>query len=141
MAIELKEVATITGHKGLFKVIKPTHQGVLVESLDEQRTRSVKGLQRNQVTTLEDISIYTTGEENLPLPTLIWQLYAEFANKVDEELCDTLDKRRSLMQRLVPDHDPDRVHDSSIKKIVHWYNQLVQYLPEVFEAPKEDPLT
>ena len=89
--------------------------------------------------TLEDISIYTTGEEDtVPLSTLLWQLYAAFAAVVPPDLYDTPDKLYALLQRMVPDYDPQRVYPSNIKKIVHWYNLLVQYLPELFEADDQD---
>ena len=42
--MELKEVASISGKGGLFKIIKPGKAGVLLESLDEAKTKLVKNL-------------------------------------------------------------------------------------------------
>lgn len=138
MAIDLKDIVTITGHSGLFKSIKPTRHGLVVESLDDQKKRSVKQIQHHEIATLEDVGIYITGQaETLPLSTILWRLYAEFAALVSSELYDTPEKLRALMERIVPDYDPKKVYPSNIKKIFHWYNILVKYTPELFTDAQE----
>ncbi len=135
MAIDLKDIVSISGHSGLFKSIKPTRHGLVVESLDDQKKRSIKQPQDHEMATLENIGIYTTGkEETLPLSTILWRLHAEFAALVHTDLYDTPDKLYALMGRIVPNYDPKRVHASNIRKIIHWYNILVQRTPELFGA-------
>ncbi len=135
MAIDLKDIVTISGSGGLFKIVKLTPHGILVESLDKQRTKAVKNVQRSKVSTLEDIGIYTTGEEGtIPLSTILWRLYAEFAALVNENLYDTPEKLRTLMKSISPEYDPSRVHEFNLRKILQWYNILVKYTPELFEA-------
>jgi Domain of unknown function (DUF5606) len=142
VVIDLKEIISISGHSGLFKSIKPTRHGLVVESLDDQKKRSVKQLQDHEMTTLEDIAIYTTGQEKtLPLSAILWRLYAEFAALVHTDLYDTTDKLSALMRRMVPGYDPQKVHVSHLRKIVHWYNILVQHTPELFGAVVQDTTT
>ncbi len=142
MAINLKNIVTISGHSGLFKSIKPTRHGLVLEELDDQKKRSVKQSKDHEIATLEDISIYTTGkEETLPLSTILWRLHAEFAALVSIDLYNTPDKLRTLMERIVPDYDPKRVYASSIKKIIHWYNLLVKYTPELFSTEVQETLS
>ena len=139
MAINLKDIVTIAGYSGLFKSIKPTRHGLVVESLDDQKKRSVKQIQHHAMAILEDVSIYTTGkEETLPLSTILWRLYAAFAALVSTDLYDTPEKLRALMERIVPDYDPKRVYESNIRKIIHWYNVLVKYSPELFGAEAQE---
>jgi len=139
MVIELKDIVSISGHSGLFKSIKPTRHGLVVESLDDQKKRSVKQSQDHEMATLEDIGVYTTGkEETLPLSTILWRLHAEFAALVHTDLYDTPDKLCTLMGRIVPNYDPKRVHASSIRKIIHWYNILVEHIPELFGAAAQE---
>lgn len=138
MAIDLKDIVTISGHSGLFKSIATTQQGLVVESLDECQKRSVKQMQRYNISTLEDIGIYTTGEEEtIPLATILWRLYAEFGGLMAPELHDTAEKRQALMQRIVPDYDTNRVYESNIKKLFQWYNILTQYAPLLFKAVQD----
>ncbi|MEM9416760.1 MAG: DUF5606 domain-containing protein [Bacteroidota bacterium] len=138
MAIDLKDIVTIAGHSGLFKAIKPTRNGWVVESLDKHKQRSVKQTQHHEMATLEDVGIYTTGEqETLPVATILWRLYAEFGGLVNADLYDTPEKLRALMERIVPDYDSKKVYTSNIKKLFHWYNLLVKYTPELFTATQE----
>jgi hypothetical protein len=135
MDITLKDIITITGHSGLFTSIKPTRHGLLVESLNDQKKRSIKQLQDHEIATLEDVTIYTTGEkETLSLFTLLWRLRAEFSASIDTHLYNTPGKLHKLMERIAPDYDSKRVYASSIKKIIHWYNLLVKHTPQLFDA-------
>jgi hypothetical protein len=141
VAIDLKDIISISGYSGLFKSIKPARHGLVVESLDDQKKRSIKQPQDHGMNTLEDIGIYTTGqEETLPLSTILWRLHAEFAALVRTDLYDTPDKLCALMRRIVPNYDSHRVHVSNIRKIIHWYNILVQHTPELFSAVVQDTL-
>lgn len=132
MAIDLKDIVTISGYSGLFKSIKPTHHGLVVERIDHQKKRFIQHNKTPKTAALESISIYTTAEEPLPLSVILWRLYAEFAAVVDTNLYDTPGKLCALMERIVPNYDPKRVYTSNIWKIIHWYNILVVYTPELF---------
>lgn len=135
MTIDLKDIVTISGYSGLFKIISPARHGLLVESLDEHRQRSVKHIQNHRIANLEDIGIYTTDEkETLPLSTIFERLYAEFAGSLSHELYDTPDRLQELMARIAPEYDAKRVYVSYSKKIIHWYCLLIKYVPELFSA-------
>ena len=43
-----------------------------------------------------------------------------------------------FMGKVMPDFDRERVYATDVKKIINWFNILNQYLPEAFEAPKEE---
>ncbi len=58
MPYDLKEIAAISGMPGLYRLVKPTRAGVIIESLDARATRSVASA-RNKVSLLQEISIYT----------------------------------------------------------------------------------
>jgi hypothetical protein len=65
----------------LFRVLKPTRAGVILESLDEQRTRSVAGPQ-SRVSLLKEISIYTTDAEgSVPLEEVLRKIYAKYGDQ------------------------------------------------------------
>lgn len=138
MAIDLKDIVTVSGDSRLFKSIAATQQGLVVESLDKHKKRSVKQIQRYDISTLEDIGIYTTSEEDtLPLAAILWRLYAEFGGLMSPELYDTAEKRQALMLHIVPDYDADRVYESSIKKVFRWYNILAEHAPALFTTVQD----
>ena len=41
--MELKEVAAVSGRGGLFKILKPTKSGVILEAIDASKKRFVAG--------------------------------------------------------------------------------------------------
>ena len=45
---------------------------------------------------------------------------------------------RDYFAQILPDFDRDRVHNSDIKKLIQWYNLLVQSGNTDFEEKKED---
>ncbi len=58
----LAEIATIAGKGGLFKVMAPTKSGVILESLDDAKTKLV-ATTSHRLSLLNEISIYTTTKE------------------------------------------------------------------------------
>ena len=60
--MELKEIASVSGKGGLFKILKPAKGGVILESLDEAKSKLVVGASQ-RLSVLSEISIYTTTKE------------------------------------------------------------------------------
>ncbi len=134
--MDLKEIAAISGKSGLFRVLKPTRAGVILESLDEQRTRSVAGPQ-SRVSLLKEISIYTTDAEgSVPLEEVFRKIYAKYGDQplpVDNKA--DADALGDFVGEVLPEYDRDRVYPSDMKKLVLWYTLLVNHLPEFFQTP------
>jgi hypothetical protein len=59
--MNFKDIATVAGKPGLYKIIKPTRSGVILEALDEKKSKLVAGMSM-RVSILNDISIYTLSE-------------------------------------------------------------------------------
>ncbi|MBD0257254.1 MAG: DUF5606 domain-containing protein [Cytophagales bacterium] len=134
--MDLKEIAAISGKSGLFRVLKPTRAGVILESLDEQRTRSVAGPQ-SRVSLLKEISIYTTDAEgSVPLEEVMRKIHAKYGDQplpVDNKA--DADALGDFVGEVLPEYDRDRVYPSDMKKLVLWYTLLVNHLPEFFQTP------
>ncbi|WP_339701340.1 DUF5606 domain-containing protein [Algoriphagus aquimarinus] len=134
--MNFKDLATVAGKPGLFKVLKPSRTGVILESMDAKKTKLVAGMSQ-RVSILSDISIYTLTEEGAePLESVMQKIEAEFqgdlgldANPDDSEL-------RAFMKHILPEVDEARVYTSDIKKLITWYNLLRVQAPEVLK--KED---
>jgi hypothetical protein len=63
----LREVANIAGKGGLYRILKPTRTGVIVESLDGKKERSVVGANA-RVSVLKDISVYMADHQDNATP-------------------------------------------------------------------------
>ncbi|GAB3251186.1 DUF5606 domain-containing protein [Larkinella harenae] len=135
----LKEIANIAGKGGLYRIVKPSRAGVIVESLDERKEKSMIG-PTARVSVLKDISIYTDDEEqSKPLADVFLAIYEKYGDELpitpksasNAELAD-------FIGEVVPDYDRDRVHMSDVKKMISWYFILRKSLPEAFEQPTEE---
>lgn len=136
--MDLTEIASISGKGGLFKVLKPGKSGVLLESLDEAKTRIVAGASQ-RMSLLSEISIYTTTHEGtVALIEVLKKIRKDFNNDLGVDANSDSDELKSFLKSVLPEYDQDRVYVSDIKKLVKWYSILMQYAPEIFEAPAEE---
>jgi hypothetical protein len=135
----LAEIATVSGKGGLFKVVAPTKSGVILESLDEAKTKVVASA-NNRLSLLNEISIYTTTREGtVPLEDVLKKIYKEFGNDpgVDSEADGG--ELKSFLKSVLPEFDESRVYVSDIKKLVKWYSLILKYAPDVITAESAAP--
>ncbi|UYZ64348.1 DUF5606 family protein [Hymenobacter weizhouensis] len=135
MPYDLKEVAAISGMPGLYRLVKPTRAGVIVEALDEKGTRSVASA-RNKVSLLHEISIYTQEyDTTVPLAEVFDRIYQKHGAEL--ALTHKSDDRdlTAFMGEILPDYDRNRVYMSDIKKLVQWYHVVSRRLPYQEAAP------
>jgi hypothetical protein len=135
--MEFKELASVSGKGGLFKIIKAGRQGVILESLDSVKKRLIVG-PNQQVSLLGDISIYTQSNENAPLLDVFKKIKSEFGDDPGLDPDASNDEFRSFMKHILPEHDEERVYPSNIKKLVSWYRVIVKECPEVLEESTEN---
>ena len=138
MKYDLQEIATVSGMPGLFKVLKPTRTGVVLESLDKEKKR-LMAQTRHKISILKEISIFTnTAENSLPLETVFANIYQNHTTdlNIDHKKASN-DELKSFLGEVVPDFDEDRVYVSDIKKLVQWYKIVARELkPIEEEKPK-----
>lgn len=135
--MNFKDIATVSGKPGLYKVLKPSRTGVILESLDAKKGKLVAGMSQ-RVSILSDISIYTLTEEGAePLESVMKKIEAEFAGDLglDSNPDDT--ELRAFMKHVLPDVDEDRVYTSDIKKLLSWYKIIRIQAPEVLQESEE----
>ena len=136
--MDFKDIAAVSGKGGLFKVVKPTKTGVILESLDDSKTKLVTGI-NHKVSVLAEISVYTTGEEEtIPLKELFIKIKEEFGDDPGIDKNDDAEELKSFLAHVMPDYDRERVYVSDIKKLVTWYSIIVNSVPELLEENKEE---
>jgi hypothetical protein len=135
----LAEIATVSGKGGLFKVVAPTKSGVILESLDDAKTKVVASA-NNRLSLLNEISIYTTTREGTaPLEDVLKKIYKEFGDDpgVDSEADGN--ELKSFLKSVLPEFDESRVYVSDIKKLVKWYSLILRHAPEVITTESTPP--
>ncbi len=136
----LKNILSITGKPGLFKIITPGKRTLLVEDIVSKKRFPLGA--RDRVVCLGDIAMYTVGED-LPLDKILDRVYSvEEGKKIDVKAMDN-DMLRAEFAKAVEDFDRDRVYPSDIKKLFNWYNLLIsegytKFTEDETETSEED---
>ena len=131
--MEYNEIASVAGKSGLFKVVKPTRTGVILESLDNQKKKIVANATQ-RISVLSDISIYTTdAEDSRSLPSVLQTIYKEFDDDPGVDGSSDNDELKAFLKHVLPEYDEDRVYPSDIKKIIAWYRVLREEAPELLK--------
>lgn len=135
--MNFKEIATVAGKPGLYKIIKPTRSGVILESLDEKKAKLVAGMSM-RVSVLSDISIYTLTEEGAePLESVMKKIEAEYSGDTGVDASSSDAELRAFLKSVLPDFDQNRVYVSDIKKLNAWYQLIRKNAPEVLQENSE----
>lgn len=138
LAMELKDIAAVSGKPGLYKVIKPTRTGLVLESLDGKQARLATG-PHHQVSILQEISIYTTEyEKTIPLQEIFHRINKEFGEDPGVDSKSDPDELKAFLEHIAPDYDKERVYVSDMKKLVGWYLILIKIAPEIMEKKEEE---
>jgi len=133
--IQLKDILAISGKGGLFKFIAQARNGIVVESLEDQKRHVAAATAR--VSSLEDIAIFTIDEE-VPLADIFYMISEKSEGKETLSHKAPVEELKSQFKELVPEYDEDRVYVSDIKKVFQWYNQLLQHeLLEVIDKEED----
>ncbi|WP_215223354.1 DUF5606 family protein [Echinicola shivajiensis] len=139
--MEFNEIATVAGKPGLYKVLKPSRSGVILESMDAKKAKLVVGA-NHRVSILSEISIYTLTEEGSePLQDVMIIIEKEFAGDTGLAKGADNDEYMAFMKHILPEFDEERVYPSDIKKLISWYKIIREHAPEVLEekaAESED---
>ncbi len=132
----LQDVANISGKPGLFRILKPGRSGVIIESLDARRERSMAAASA-KVSILKDVSVYIDDEESesIPLADLFLKIREVLGSELPFDVKKASDAEvRDQFELVLPNYHRSRVYTSDMKKVFAWYTILSEQLPEFFEA-------
>lgn len=131
----LKGILSIAGRPGLYKLINPGKNMLIVESLLNGKRSPAYA--HDKVISLADISMYTVGDD-VPLSIVLESLKTVAEGKpVDVKGFNNDTEIRNFFAKVLPDFDDDRVYTNDIKKLINWYNQLLSAGIDTF-AEEED---
>jgi Domain of unknown function (DUF5606) len=129
--MDLTEIAAVSGKGGLYKVIKPTKSGVILESLDESKSKLVASA-TNKLSLLQEISIYTTTKEGTaPLYDVLIKIRQQFGDDIGIDQDSDGVELKAFLKSVLPEFDEQRVYVSDIKKLVKWYTLIARFAPEI----------
>jgi hypothetical protein len=120
----LSKILSITGRPGLYKLISANKNLNIVESLADKKRIPVYA--QEKIVALSDVSIYTT-DGDASLRSVLKKIKEKEGGKKlslgtkssDKELFDYLEE-------ILPDYNRESVYASDVKKMVTWYNILIE---------------
>ena len=135
--MSLDKILSIGGRPGLFELVTQTRTGFVAASLLDGKRISVS--LSNNVSVLSEIAIYTLDEE-LPLREVFQKIKdKENGGKTSVGHKEEKIKLEEYFFEVLPNYDEDRVYASDIKKIIQWYNLLIDKgLNDFSETDEED---
>ena len=131
-------ILSISGKPGLYKLLTKGKATLIVESLDTKKKR-MPVFASDRVTSLNDIAMYTY-DEDVPLNKILLSLKTLEEGKkstVDFKKADS-ETLREYFAKILPDFDRERVHDYDIRKLIQWYNILIDNGITDFEEEAEN---
>lgn len=121
----LETILAISGKPGLYKLVSRGNRSLIVETLDAQKKR-MPAFGTDKVISLADIAMYT-DEEEVPLRQVLKNiLQKENGQKASINYRKaSKDELAAYLQEVLPNYDRDRVYPADMKKLVQWYDLLV----------------
>jgi len=134
----LKGILAISGQRGLFKMVSQAKNSIIVESLIDGKRMPAYATSR--ISALEDISIYTE-EEDVKLVDIFKLIYEKENGGQAIKPKSSGNELKVYFEGVLPTYDKDRVYVSDIKKVLTWYNLLIEKEmidPNAFEENEEE---
>ena len=132
----LDKVLTIAGKPGLFRMVAQTRTGVIATSLTDQK-KIVTNLGQ-QINVLSEIRVFGLKDE-MPLSDIFERMFQlEKGQPARVKPKASKEELESYFFEVFQDYDEDRVYGSDIKKIIQWYNLLLDSNELKFDLPKEE---
>lgn len=119
----LKTILSISGKPGLYKLVSSAKNMIIVESLIDKKRLPIYA--KDKVVSLGDIAMYTSeGEE--PLKNVLGNIKKkENGGKTSIAPNSKPEELYNYFGEVLPDFDKDKVYPTDIKKLLSWYNLLI----------------
>lgn len=133
--MDLTKILSIAGKPGLYKMLAQTKNGLVVESLTDEK--KFTAFSHERISTLEEISIYTE-DEDMPLKDVLKAMYEKLDGKPAISHKSDGTELTGFFEEVIPNYDKENVYVSDIKKVIQWYNLLLEKDMLNFEEEEEE---
>lgn len=140
----IRQILAISGKPGLYKLISRGNRNLIIETVDEKKKR-MPAFGTDQVVSLADISIYTDDDKEVSLLSV----FESIKNNYDGKAVDLSPKKAdqedivAFFAKVLPNYDTDRVCVTDMRKVLSWYNILInngisEFLPKAEEENNKE---
>lgn len=121
--MDLSNILSITGKGGLFKLISRAPNCFIVESLEDGHR--FPAFSQDGVATLDNIAIFT-DEDEVTLQSVFQSIFKK-ENGAAVTMPKDNNSLKAYFAEVLPNYDRERVYVSNIKKVLAWYNILIEH--------------
>ena len=131
-------ILAIAGKPGLYKLVSRGKNNLIVETLDNTHRR-MPAFATDRITSLGDIAMYSETDD-VPLTKILDNMknLEKGKNASIDYKKASADELHEYFTKVLPDWDQDRVQNSHIKKLIQWYNILIEAGITDFVDPEEE---
>ncbi len=131
----LSKILSITGRPGLYRLISTNKNLNIVESLADGKRIPV--YPQEKVVALSDVSIYTK-DGDAPLRAVLKKIQEkENGRKVALDSKSSGSELLTFLESVLPDYSRESVYASDVKKMISWYNILMENKISLEEEEEE----
>jgi hypothetical protein len=132
----MKDLVSVSGLPGLFKVITSKGNGIIVEDLNDGKKQFVSLRAKNNISPLETIAIYTY-DNSVPLVDVFINMEKLLKTNPIPDHNGDIEVLKSYFRVILPDFNELKVKNNDIKKVVKWFT----FLKTKDLLPKEEEST
>lgn len=122
ICMDYREIVSVTGIGGLFQLVATKSDGAIVRNLADKTTKFIPARLHN-VTPLESIEVYTTGE-NVRLHEVFEKMKENAGVALPDPKKADNATIKSYFKQVFPEFDDERVYVSDMKKMLKWFEIL-----------------
>jgi len=121
--MDLNKILSIAGKPGLYKLVAQSKNGLIIESLIDGKR--MNAFMNEKISSLEEISLFSHSED-VALKDVLRNMFnlTKGQKAIDNKADDA--KIKELFGQVVPDYDQERVYVSHMRKVIGWYNLLLE---------------
>ena len=133
----LKKILAISGKPGLYRLVSRGNNQLIVESLTDKKRMSV--FLNDKVISLDEVFI-VTNENKAP----VGEIFTKIQEKEEGKTVSigyakaSLDELRAYFAEVLPDYDRKRVYPTDIRKLLKWYDLLIENGVTEFSDKEEE---
>lgn len=134
----LKTILAISGKPGLYKLVSRGNKSLIVETVDEKKKR-MPAFGADRVVSLADISIYTDDDKEVSLASVFDSIKTNYEGKAVDLSPKKAENEEiiAFFAKVLPNYDQDRVRVSDMRKVLSWYNILINNGIDDFKLDEE----
>jgi hypothetical protein len=126
--MDYKDIVTISGKSGLFRVVNQKSNGVVVTSLETGKSEFIS-LRQHALSYLDNTAVFVKNSDNDSIEIIkVFRVMLQKEGDVPPANPDANDKTIiTYFSAIIPDYDEQKVHLSDMKKILKWFSILKQH--------------